>query len=264
MNLIDIHAHLNFPAYEADRAEVIKRTVEAGCGVINIGTDVKTSQEVLALAQTTPEFWAAVGVHPEIAETGEEIDWEALALLAAEPQVVAIGECGLDYFQRGGGSLESGIKERQRELFERQITLAAELGKPLMLHIRESYDDVLAILKLYPGVRAHAHFFAAPWETAKKFLDQGLTLSITGVITFTDQYDEVVKQTPLNSLLAETDAPYVAPVLYRGKRNEPLYVAEVVKRIATLKNVSPETVADAMVANARRVFALDAPGVAGA
>jgi TatD DNase family protein len=160
--------------------------------------------------------------------------------------------------------LEPGIKERQRELFERQIVLAGEVGKPLMLHIRESYDDVLAILKLYPGVRAHAHFFAASWEMAKKFLDQGLTLSVTGVITFTDQYDEVIKNTPLESLLAETDAPYVAPVPYRGKRNEPLYVAEVVKRIATLKNVPAETVAEAMVANARRVFTLDAPGVAGA
>lgn len=250
MKYIDIHAHLNFADYDHDRAEVIKRTLEAGIGVINIGTDAKTSKEVVKLAEENEEMWATVAMHPHSA--AEDFDDSYFKTLAQHSKVVAIGECGLDYFQ-----VESEeIKERQKELFKQHIKLAKEVGKPLMLHIRDSYDDVLMILKQEGAGRAHAHFFVGSQEVAQKFLDRGDTLSFTGVITFTDAYDEVIKNVPLDKLMAETDAPYVAPVPYRGKRNEPLYVKEVYKKIAELRGLSEEEVRAALLINARRVFDL--------
>ena len=158
----------------------------------------------------------------------------------------------MDYFKLE----DESIKERQKELFKQHIKLAKEVGKPLMLHIRDSYDDVLNILESEQAGRAHAHFFAGSWEVAQKFLARGDTISFTGVITFTNAYDEVVKNTPIESLMAETDAPFVAPAPYRGKRNEPAYVVEVYKKIAALKGLPEEEVRGALLANAKRVFRL--------
>ncbi|MBI2099959.1 MAG: TatD family hydrolase [Candidatus Vogelbacteria bacterium] len=230
MNLIDIHAHLNFPDYDKDREEVIKRTVEAGCGVINVGTDLKTSEEVVALT-IHPNFWATVGVHPCLAgrqaheaETMTEEKWRKLGELVKHERVVAIGECGLDYFGLQHPMLqETPSVKMQRAVFERQIILAIEVGKPLMLHIRNSYDDVLAILKNFPNARGNAHFFAGTIEQAKQFLNLGFTLSFTGVITFppktsdvgppeadlTSDVSELIKFVPLDRLMAETDATII-------------------------------------------------------
>lgn len=250
MKYIDIHAHLNFPEYDTDRAEVIKRTAEAEVGVINIGTDKKTSEEVVKLADENDNMWAVIGAHPHAVEEG--FDYDFYKNLAIHPKVVAIGECGLDYFKVE----DEETKLKQQELFKQQIALAKEVGKPLMLHIRETYDEVLSMLEQEGAGRAHAHFFAGSWEVAKRFLDRGDSLSVTGVITFTDAYDEVIKNVPLDRLMAETDAPYVAPVPYRGKRNEPLYVKEVVAKIATLKNLPEPEVATQLLQNAKRVFDL--------
>lgn len=258
MKYIDIHAHLNFPEYDADRGEVIKRTAAAEVGVINIGTDQKTSEEVVKLAEKNANMWASIGAHPSSVGTGPHdvetpFDYEFYKNLAAHPKVVAIGECGLDYFR-----VESEeIKERQKELFKQQIELAKEVGKPLMLHIRDSYEDVLKMLEEEQAGRAHAHFFAGSWEVAQKFLARGDTISFTGVITFADAYDEVIKNAPLESLLSETDAPYVAPVPYRGQRNEPLYVKEVVAKITALKGLPEPEVAAQLLQNAKRVFNLN-------
>ncbi|MDO8183716.1 MAG: TatD family hydrolase [bacterium] len=257
LNYIDIHAHLNFPEYDADRAEVIKRTREAGVGVINIGTDKKTSGEVVKLAEENEGMWAVVGVHPASGGASphsveDNFDYQFYKQLALNPKVVAIGECGLDYFR----VTDEAVKIKQQELFRQQIKLAKEVGKPLMLHIRDSYEDILAILESEQAGRAHAHFFAGNWETAQKFLDRGDTISFTGVLTFTHDYDEVIKNTPLDRLMAETDAPYVAPVPYRGKRNEPAYVVEVYKKIAEIKGLLEEEVRVALVANAKKVFKL--------
>ncbi len=250
MKYIDIHAHLNFPEYNDDRAEVIKRTLEAEVGVINIGTDKKTSAEVVRLAEENANMWAVIGAHPHAVEEG--FDYEFYKNLAIHPKVVAIGECGLDYFRVE----DEETKVKQQELFKQQIALAKEVGKPLMLHIRDSYEDVLAILEGEQAGRAHAHFFAGSWEVAQKFLARGDSLSFTGVITFTDAYDEVIKNAPLDRLMSETDAPYVAPVPYRGKRNEPVYVKEVVAKIATLKNLPEPEVAEILLNNAKRLFGL--------
>lgn len=232
MKLIDIHAHLNFPDYDTDREQVIERTVEAGCGVVNVGTNIQTSREVVELTKY-PNFWATVGVHPH--EAGGAVDWGELERLARHERVVAIGECGLDYFRLVGD--EAMVKKSQRELFEKQIDLALKVNKPLMLHVREAYDEVLAILKHFPGARGNAHFFAGSLSQAGKFLDLGFTLSFTGVITFVPDYNELVRFMPLDRLLAETDAPFVAPIPHRGKRNEPLYVAEVMRAVAVIKGL---------------------------
>ncbi len=250
MKYIDIHAHLNFPEYDSDRAEVIKRTLEAEVGVINIGTNKKTSAEVVKLAEENANMWAVIGSHPHAIEEG--FDYDFYKNLAIHPKVVAIGECGLDYFRVE----DEEIKVKQQELFKQQIALAKEVGKPLMLHIRETYDEVLNMLESEQAGRAHAHFFAGSWEVAQKFLARGDSLSFTGVITFTDAYDEVIKNAPLDRLMSETDAPYVAPVPYRGKRNESVYVKEVVSKIALLKNLPETEVAAQLLQNTKRVFDL--------
>ena len=171
--------------------------------------------------------------------------------LGKDPRWIAVGECGLDYYRA-----DESTKDVQKKAFVEQIDLANTLGKPLMLHIRNAYDDALEILKAHAKVKGDTHFFAGDWNTAKKYLDFGLTLSFTGVITFTHDYDEVVKNTPLDMLLSETDAPYVTPVPHRGKRNEPAYVTEVVKAIARIKGEEYEKVAVQLLANARRVFTI--------
>ncbi|OHA57661.1 MAG: hypothetical protein A2114_01865 [Candidatus Vogelbacteria bacterium GWA1_51_14] len=255
MHLIDIHAHLNFPEYDGDRGEVIKRIREAEIGVINVGTDLKTSREVIKLAEENDNLWATVGIHPHGCQGDTlTVDWGELDKLARQPKVVAIGECGLDYFRLKDN--DEAIKQKQRELFVKQIELAQKVGKPLMLHIRETYDEVLEILEKYPAVRAHAHFFAGNSEQLQKFLTRGDTVSFTGVITFTHDYDELIKQVPLDRLMAETDSPYVAPVPNRGRRNEPLYVREVVARLAELKGILPEALAQQTLHNADKTFNL--------
>jgi len=255
MHLIDIHAHLNFPEYDGDRGEVIKRIGEAEIGVINVGTDLETSRAVVKLAEENDNMWATVGIHPHHCQGDSlTVNWGELEKLAKHPWVVAIGECGLDYFRLKDN--DEAIKQKQRELFIKQIELARQIRKPLMLHTRETYDEVLEILNTYPAVRAHAHFFAGNSEQLQKFLTRGDTISFTGVITFTRDYDELIKQVPLDRLMAETDSPYVAPVPNRGRRNEPFYVREVVTRLAELKGVSPEALAQQTLHNADKAFNL--------
>ncbi len=251
MNLIDIHAHLNFPDYDHDLEAVIKKMEEVGCGVINVGTGLQTSREVVNLTNHQ-NFWASIGVHPQEINQLDENDWQELKELAKHKRVAAIGECGLDYFRLSN----PGDKLSQRELFLRQIDLALQVNKPLMLHVREAYDDVLSILRSFSGVAGNVHFFSGDIKQAQQFLDLNFTLSFTGVITFTHDYDEVIKFVPSESLLAETDAPYVAPVPYRGKRNEPVYVERVIKRLAEIRGLSPEEMAEIVLTNASRVFKL--------
>ena len=251
MNLIDIHTHLNFPQFAEDREEVIKRAREVGVRMINVGTDLATSREVVALAEKCPsEMWATVGIHPT--DIGD-ISWDELEHLAQNKKVVAIGECGLDYFH----VKDVAERQQQAEVFEKQIDMAQRVGKPLMIHCRDAYDDLLAVLKNFPQVTGNVHFFAGDWPTAKKFLALGFTLSFTGAITFASNYDEVIKNLPLESLLIETDCPFVAPVPHRGQRNEPSYVVEVAKRVALLKGISLEEVARVTTATARLRFGLD-------
>ncbi len=287
MKAIDIHTHVNFAAFNEDKLEVIDRALQAGVAMINVGTERGTSHAAVELATSHERgIYATIGLHPvhtfsahhDTDELGgppaggftsrrEEFDYNFYQKLATDPKVVAIGECGLDYFH-----LDRGVTElitKQREVFEAQVYLAREVGKPLMLHVRDprpdgatttglsAYADVLTILDNYHDVIGNVHFFAGDWSIAKHFLDRGFTLSFTGVITFTHNYDEVIKQIPLDKLMVETDAPYVAPAPYRGKRNEPLYVLETLKRLAEIKGVSYEIAAATTLANAERLFGLN-------
>lgn len=244
----DVHAHVNFPPYEKDRDEVITRALESGVHMMNIGTDLKTSKEVVALAEDRDGLYASIALHP-VDSGKEDFNIEEYEKLARHEKVKAIGECGLDYFR---GSEEE--KEKQKEVFIQHIKLANKVGKPLMLHIRNAYQDAIDILKEYAEVKGDVHFFAGTWEEAQQFIDFGFTVSFTGVITFTDDYNEVIQKAPLDMILSETDCPYVTPTPHRGKRNEPVFVIEVAKKIAEIRGEDEEEVRKQLVANAQRVF----------
>jgi TatD DNase family protein len=196
-----------------------------------------------------------VGVHPT--DNKEVQDFSVLEKLAQDSKVVAIGECGLDFFHSGPEDIE-----RQKEIFVKHIELANEVKKPLMLHVRNgkkdttAYAQALELLKKYAKVPFNFHFFAGSVDDLKNILEVGGTISLTGVLTFIKDYDEVVRQVPVDRFMTETDAPFAAPVPYRGKRNEPAYVIEVVKAIARIKGESEEKVALQSVDNARRVFGI--------
>ncbi len=256
---IDVHTHVNLEAFSDDFTEVEEHTHREGVAYINVGTGRDTSERAVSLAKEG--VFATVGLHPVRAGGGSSVeDTEVFdplwyRELALGELVVAIGECGFDYYR-----VEKDTKEKQEEAFIAQINLANELKKPLMLHIRdvkgsmEAYTDALSVLKKYAQVLGNVHFFAGTYDIAKQFWEMGYTTSFTGVITFAGEYDEIIQKAPLEMLHAETDAPYVAPVPFRGQRNEPLHVREVYKKIAELRGQDLETVRRALLHNAERMF----------
>ena len=269
MKYFDAHTHVNFVAYNDDREETIRRAKDAEVGLNCVGTQFDTSRAALELARKYENVWATIGLHPihtsksyhdekelgeggkEFTSRGETFDPSAYEELGKDPRVIAIGECGLDYYR-----VDKSTKDVQIEVFVQQIELANKLGKPLMLHIRNAYDDALEVLKGHAKVKGDVHFFAGDWTVAKKFLDMGFTLSFTGVITFARDYDEVIRNTPLDMLLSETDAPYVTPAPNRGKRNESSYIPLIVQKIAEIRGEEFELVAAQLIENARRVFGI--------
>jgi TatD DNase family protein len=258
---LDIHSHLQMPEYDSDREAVLARMKDAGVGTIVVGVDYESSRQAVELALKNENIYACIGLHPKDNLT-EAFDIEAYRKLVQNPKVVAIGECGLDFFRLEGdsGKVEE-IKAQQKKLFIQQIELAIETDNPLMLHCRDAYQEVLDILIPYKKqageqLRGNVHFFAGDVATAREFVELGFTVSFTGVITFARNYDEVIRSIPLESILSETDAPFVAPVPYRGKRNEPAYVIEVVKKLAEIRGEEVEKVRGQLLENARRVFVL--------
>ncbi len=267
---IDIHAHVNFAAYDADRDGVIKRALDAGTAIINVGTQVDTSRQAVELARKYEKgVYAIVGLHPvhttaslhdkeELGEggaafysRGEIFDAARYKEYLSDPRVVGIGEIGLDYYHFNPAS-----NAKQQQDFISQIGLANESSKPMMLHIREAYRDAHRILIEHAKTKGNVHFFAGTIEEARLFLDAGFTLSFTGVITFAEQYKELVEFVPLDMIQAETDSPFVSPAPLRGKRNEPANVSYVVAKIAEIKKMSLDKVEDALLENARRVWGL--------
>jgi TatD DNase family protein len=274
---IDIHAHLNLSAFDQDRGEVLSRTKGAGVAHINIGTKESTSKKAVEIAEANEGVYAIVGLHPiqttaqehdeeELGEggrpfvsKGEVFDTDFYRELCKNEKVVGIGECGLDYYRNDPST--RGTQEAQ---FIAQIELANELGLPLMIHTRNTkdgstdvYGDTFALLKQYAKVPGDIHFYAGNYEQAKRFFDIGFTVSFTGVITFAKEYEEVVRNAPLDMIHGETDCPYVAPVPYRGKRNEPLFVQEVYKKLAQIRDEDEEKVRLQLLENARRLFSID-------
>lgn len=256
LKLFDAHSHLYMAQFDTDRGEVLARMQDAGVGSIIIGTNVAESKQALALAELHDFLWASVGLHPN--ET-EVFDAAAFEELARHPKVVAIGECGLDYFSlaRRTDTAEGSSGKGQKETFLAQIDLAETVGKPLIIHCRDAHEDMLAVLaERKPQVSVVMHFFTGSGELAQQYLDLGCYLSFPGPITCTGMYDDSIRVCPPEKMLAETDSPFAAPVPNRGKRNEPSYVAEVVKKLATIKGMSTEEAAAHTVQNAKKVFAL--------
>lgn len=275
--LFDLHAHLHDKAFDEDRDTIIKEMKDYGLGVITIGTDQTESKKALALAKMHEHIFVAVGLHPADNVT-EKFDKEFYKKLAEDEKVVAIGECGLDYhyvetfFERDkkAGKVDwnkDAEVDRQQSIFEEQVELAVEVNKPLMLHGRPSkgtmdaYEDMLHILenakkKHGTRLRGNAHFFVGSIDIAERFVQLGFTMSFSGVITFTKDYDDVVRYLPLTMIQAETDSPYATPAPFRGKRNSPMYVQEVVAKIAVLRNEPFEEVRVQLLENAKRIFGI--------
>lgn len=278
MKYIDAHAHMNFKAYDEDRDEVIRRALDAGVGMINVGTQADTSREAIELAEKYDEgVYAIIGLHPvhanasyhdteELGEEGkaftsrgEDFDINVYRDMVMHPKVVGIGECGLDYFRTNSAP---EFVSRQKQAFAGQIELAIESNKPIMIHCRDAYQDTIDMLQSYKKevgdrLRGNVHFFAGTTDIAQQFLDLGFTLSFTGVITFAEKdYRELVEYVPIDRMLSETDCPYVTPKPYRGQRNEPLYVIEVVKKIAEIKGLDHDTAATQILNNIRTQYGI--------
>lgn len=266
MKYIDIHSHIYFSDYDSDREAAISRAHAADVGIITVGTDLGSSRQAVALAETHENMWAIVGLHPVDAGVGvaDTFDYEDFKQLALHPKVVAIGECGLDYFH------EPFDVGRQREIFMQHIHLANEVGKPLMLHVRNgkkakdtadkgvsAYQDALEILKTHAKVPFNFHFFAGTESDLKDIIDAGGFVSFTGVVTFARDYDILVSAVPLDRIMSETDAPFVSPAPYRGKRNEPAYVTEVAHAIAQIRaknGDNQDVVLTTLVETAKKFF----------
>lgn len=246
----DIHSHLNLKDYDSDLDEVIGRLKKTETHTIVVGVDWETSRKAVELAEKYEEIYACIGIHP-VDNSSETFELKNFQTLITNPKVVAIGECGLDFYHAD----KKVDYERQEKLFLAQLDFAINHGKPLMIHARDAYEELLHILEPLKKVhgeklRGNIHFFAGNWVEAQRFHALGFTTSFTAVITNTSDFDEVIKNSQLNMIMSETDAPYVAPAKYRGKKNEPSYVSEVVKRIAELRNADFEGVRQALVENA--------------
>ncbi len=264
----DAHSHLNLPDFESDKEDVIEKMTSEKVGTLTVGTGLQTSIEAVRLSKIYENFFACIGLHPNY--VGEETfnKEEYQNLLGGK--TICVGECGLDYYR--------GEEKAPQEIeFRKQIDFALENDLPLMLHIRprkgtmparpddsghsggDAYEDTLDILDEYKKLageklRGQAHFFAGTKEIAKRFLDIGFYISFTGVLTFTTDYDEVVKFVPIDRILTETDSPFVAPVPHRGHRSEPQYVIEVYKKMAEIKGVSLDELKKAVKNNLKTLY----------
>jgi TatD DNase family protein len=263
MKYFDAHCHIQFDAYDTDREELIASMVEQEVGGLVVGVDYESSKKAAALAQQSNSLFASVGLHPNATAT-ERFDMDAYRALAADPKVVAIGECGLDNFRPED---PEATKAKQREVFEQHVQLAIETNKPLMIHSRpakgtqDAYRDLIDILGSYKHergdrLRGDIHFFVGGIEEARALIDLDFTLSYTAVLTFTRDYDEIVRSIPLTHLISETDSPYVAPPPNRGSRNDPRAVKAVIASIAQIRQEEVEKVRDQVLINAERVFGI--------
>jgi len=252
--LIDSHAHLDMDDFAADRDPVIKRAVQGGVArIVTIGIDLASSKKAIEIAKKYDFIYATVGYHPHNADEADPRDLEKLRALASEPKVVAWGEIGLDFFRR------HSPPEKQVKAFERQLDIASEQGLPVIIHDRDAHTDLLRILKSrkkqYRGV---IHCFSGNYDLAMALIELGFCISFPGTVTYKNAVDTqaVATRIPLERLLVETDCPYLTPLPFRGKRNEPLYVKHTAEKIAQLRQLDFEELAQAISANTIRLFNL--------
>jgi len=280
---VDIHSHVSFKEYDVDRAPVLARMREAGVATITVGVDLASSTKAVELASKEEGVFATIGLHPAD-NTAEEFDARAFGELVKNEKVVAIGECGLDFYRLAERDKKEqssvlrasdaamntttsyrrdGISEveraRQKKELDAQIAFALEHDKPLMIHCRAAHEEMLETLTQYKRkagekLRGNIHFFTAPLSIAKRYNDLGFTISFPGVITFAREYDDAVRSVPLSMMMVETDAPFASPVPFRGKRNEPSYVLETIRKIAELRGQPFEDVGAALRETTKRVL----------
>jgi TatD DNase family protein len=253
MTFIDTHVHLHFPEFQADFDQVMERARNAGVRYfINIGTDLESSRKAVQLAERFEFVYAAVGIHPHDVKDAKPNDLEELARLAKNQKVAAIGEVGLDFFRN------LSPKTTQLEFLVRFFELAKNSNLPLVLHIREAYDDMLALLREHfkPPVQAVSHCFSGTPEVMAELLNLGLYVSFAGPVTYkkSDPLREAARLCPEDRILVETDAPFLAPQAYRGQRNEPAFMVETARRIADLRGVPLEDFSSQTLRNAERLF----------
>ncbi|MFI3241392.1 MAG: TatD family hydrolase [Alphaproteobacteria bacterium] len=252
--LVDSHCHLDYNDFKEDFEDLIKRAKNNGvCAILDAGVTIKDIPTQLELSNKYPFVWTAIGVHPHEAKDYENITVAEILKHVDNKNIVAIGECGLDYYY------EHSPKEIQRQVFEVQIKAAQECGLPLMFHIRDADDDFIEIIdRLYAikPFKAVIHCFSGTQKLADFALSKGFYLSASGIITFNKSVDiqEVFKTVPLDKLMIETDAPFLAPVPFRGKRNEPAFVLNVAEKLSQLKNVSFDEVAEMTTKNFFNLF----------
>ena len=250
--LVDSHCHLDFPDLASRLPELLQRMEENTVGLaVCIGVNLEDFPRVLALAEAHPQLWATVGVHPEYTDVREPDENELLAL-ANHPKVIAIGETGLDYYW------QKDKPEWQRARFRTHIRAARRCGKPLVVHTRESAEDTLNVLaeEGADAVGGVMHCFTENWEVARRALDLGFYISFSGIVTFKNAaiVKDVAQRCPLDRILVETDSPYLAPMPYRGKQNQPAYVRHVAEEIARLREISLEDVTLATTENFFTLF----------
>jgi len=254
MSLVDSHCHLNYKGLVESQAEILDRARNAGVtAMLNIATRESEWDVIVGTAEREADVWASVGIHPHEADAHPDVDTAKLVARAAHPRIVAIGETGLDYYY------DHSDRDRQRASFRAHIVAARETGLPLIVHTRDAEDDTAEILAdemgkgAYPGV---IHCFTASADFARKALDLGLYISISGIVTFKNARDlqETATWLPADRLLVETDAPFLAPVPHRGKTGEPAFVADTARFLAGLRGASAEQLAETTTANFYRLF----------
>ncbi|MGI9475588.1 MAG: TatD family hydrolase [Hyphomicrobiaceae bacterium] len=252
--LVDHHCHLDFPQFEEDRGEMIARAHTAGVGLmVTICTRIRNLDNLLAISHAHPSVYCSVGTHPHYADEELDISADEIARLAQHPRIVAIGEAGLDYHY------QKSSKEGQADGFRRHIRAARETGLPLEIHTRDADEDTIAILEEayrdgpFPAI---LHCYTGGPELARRAVELGLYVSFTGVVTFkkNEALREIARDVPLDRILVETDAPYLAPMPYRGKTNEPAYVVYTAEKLAEVKEMTPEAFGVATTDNFFRLF----------
>lgn len=279
--LIDTHAHVNFSAFKADAEKVLQNCLTQDTWVINIGSQYETSKRAAELARKYEQgIYAVVGLHPlhlfsqhihideeiNFESRQEEFDYQKYKKLASDPKVVGIGECGLEYYELPEVR-EEEIKAKQKDTFLEQIKLASELNKVLMVHSRDTYEEIYEVLKpladKLTGIVVHS--FIGNWEQAEKFVKLGCYIGYNGIVTFKPRKEkkpgqsdpkllEAVEKTPLGNILLETDCPYLSPEPLRGKRNLPVNVKIIAQKVADIKGVSVDEVEEATTNNAKKLF----------
>jgi TatD DNase family protein len=252
MALVDTHAHLHFDTYNGLVDDVHKRAEEAGVTkIITVGVDVADSIKAIELAVQKDDIYASAGIHPHVADAAED-DFAQLADLLLKEKVVAVGECGFDFFK------SKTSKEQQESALRRQLDLAEKLDLPVIFHIREAFTEFLRVISDYPKVQGVVHSFSAGPHEAEQVLSRGLMVALNGIMTFTKapQQLEAAKLIPADKLLLETDCPFLSPAPERGRTNEPAKVKIVAEFLAELRNESYMKLSDATTVNAEKLFRL--------